>query len=114
MACQGVRVDTKDRDGSFRGFRVPSSSQRRLQALEFPVNFRVHDLHLKNVTSANPQGRTIELPRGAIDIGALVFALRKVGYSGVCSLEYEKDMDNPLVGIAESEDYFGGVLDATV
>lgn len=74
---------------------------------------RLHDLHLKNVTSADKAGRGIELPRGAIDIPALVRALRKVGYRGVCSLEYEKDMDSPLTGIAESIGYFRGVLDAT-
>ena len=74
---------------------------------------RLHDLHLKNVTAPNKSGRGAELPRGAIDLPALVRALRKVGYRGVCGLEYEKDMDNPLTGIAESVGYFRGVLDAT-
>ena len=74
---------------------------------------RLHDLHLKNVSSANKQGRCVELPRGAIDIPALVRALRQVNYRGVCSLEYEKDMDAPLTGIAESVGYFRGVVDAT-
>ena len=74
---------------------------------------RVHDIHLKNVTSANKQGRAAELPRGAIDMPAFVRALRKVKYSGMCSLEYEKDMDNPLLGVAESVGYFRGVMDAT-
>ena len=31
---------------------------------------RIHDIHLKNVTSADKKGRGIELPRGAIDIPA--------------------------------------------
>lgn len=44
---------------------------------------------------------------------AFVRALRKVKYSGVCSLEYEKDMSDPLLGIAESIGYFRGVMDAT-
>lgn len=74
---------------------------------------RLHDLHLKNVSAADKTGRSVELPRGLIDIPALVRALRKVGYRGVCSLEYEKDMENPLAGIAESIGYFRGVLDAT-
>lgn len=74
---------------------------------------RLHDLHLKNVTSPDKRGRGVELPRGAIDIAALVRALRKIKYRGVCSLEYEKDMDNPLAGIAESIGYFRGVLDGT-
>jgi inosose dehydratase len=74
---------------------------------------RLHDLHLKNVSAANQSGRCVELPRGLIDIPALVRALRQVGYRGVCSLEHEKDMDNPLAGIAECVGYFRGVLDAT-
>jgi inosose dehydratase len=74
---------------------------------------RVHDIHLKNVTSANRQGRAIELPRGAINLMTFVRELRQMKYSGVCSLEHEKDMDNPSVGIAESIGYFRGVVDAT-
>ncbi len=74
---------------------------------------RLHDLHLKNVTAPNKQGRGIELPRGVIALPALVRALRQIQYRGVCSLEYEKDMDSPLLGIAESIGYFRGVMDAT-
>ena len=74
---------------------------------------RLHDIHVKNVTSADKKGGGIEMPRGAIDFPAFVRALRKINYSGVCSLEYEKDMDNPLTGIAESVGYFRGILDAT-
>jgi sugar phosphate isomerase/epimerase len=74
---------------------------------------RLHDIHLKNVTSPDKNGRGVELPRGAIDIPAFVRALRKIRYSGVCSLEYEKDMTDPLAGIAESIGYFRGVLDGS-
>jgi sugar phosphate isomerase/epimerase len=74
---------------------------------------RIHDIHLKNVTSGDKGGRTVELPRGAIDLPAFVRALRKTNYRGVCSLEYEKDMDNPLAGIAECIGYFRGLVDAT-
>jgi sugar phosphate isomerase/epimerase len=41
-----------------------------------------------------------------------VRALAAIKYSGACSLEYEKDMDKPLLGIAESIGYFRGVMDA--
>jgi inosose dehydratase len=74
---------------------------------------RVHDIHLKNVTSPTKQGRAAELPRGAINLTAFVRALRQVKYPGLCSLEYEKDMDNPLAGIAESIGYFRGIVDAS-
>lgn len=74
---------------------------------------RIHDMHIKNVTEATKKGKGIEMPRGKIDIPAVVRALRKVKYSGVCSLEYEKDMDNPLAGITESINYFRKVMDET-
>ena len=74
---------------------------------------RVHDIHLKNVTAPDRKGRGIEMPRGAIDLLAFVRVLRQVKYSGVCGLEYEKDMDNPLTGVAESVGYFRGLMDAT-
>jgi len=74
---------------------------------------RIHDIHIKNVTASDKTGRGVEMPRGAIDLAAFVRALRKVKYGGMCSLEYEKDMDNPLAGIAESVGYFRGLMDAT-
>ena len=73
---------------------------------------RIFDMHIKNVTAATKDGKTCELGRGIIDIPAYVKMLRKSGYSGVCSLEYEKDMKDPLAGIAESVGYFRGVCDA--
>ena len=72
---------------------------------------RIFDIHLKNVTAASKEGKTCELGRGVIDIPAFVSMLRKVKYDGCCSLEYEKDMKDPLAGIAESIGYFKGVCD---
>lgn len=74
---------------------------------------RIFDIHLKNVTAATKAGTTCELGRGVIDIPAFVQMLRKIGYSGSCSLEYEKDMKDPLAGIAESVGYYRGVCEAT-
>jgi inosose dehydratase len=74
---------------------------------------RIFDMHLKNVTSATHDGKTCELGRGVIDIPAVVKTLRKIKYTGVCALEYEKDMKDPLAGIAESIGYFRGVLSST-
>ncbi|GAA4443558.1 hypothetical protein GCM10023091_32310 [Ravibacter arvi] len=73
---------------------------------------RIFDLHLKNITSASAEGKTCELSRGVIDIQGLIRVLRKVKYSGMCSLEYEKDMKDPLAGIAESVGYYKGVVDS--
>lgn len=74
---------------------------------------RIFDIHLKNVTAATKDGKTCELGRGIIDIPAFVKMLRKVKYAGSCSLEYEKDMKDPLAGIAESVGYFRGVCQAS-
>jgi sugar phosphate isomerase/epimerase len=72
---------------------------------------RVFDLHLKDVTDSTKAGHAIELGRGKIDFPALVKMLRKVNYTGKCSLEYEKDMKDPFLGIAESVGYFNAICD---
>lgn len=73
---------------------------------------RIFDIHLKNVTSPTADGKTCELGRGVIDIPRFVKTLSKVGYQGKCSLEFEKDMSDPLAGLAESKGYFQGVVDS--
>jgi inosose dehydratase len=73
---------------------------------------RVFDIHLKNVTAPTKAGIACPLGRGIISIPAFVKVLHEVKYSGCCSLEYEKDMEAPLTGIAESVGYFKGVCDA--
>lgn len=73
---------------------------------------RIFDIHIKDVTGNTSAGRAIEMGRGKIDIPAFVRMLKETGYSGVCSLEYEKDMDNPMLGIVESIGYFKGVADS--
>ena len=74
---------------------------------------RVFDIHLKDVTAPTKAGHAIELGRGIIDFPAFVKMLRKVGYKGSVSLEYEKDMSDPFIGIAESVGYFKAVQQAT-
>jgi len=74
---------------------------------------RVFDMHIKDVTGTTRLGYSLEVGRGVINFPALVRMLRKVGYSGVCSLEHEKDMGDPFMGIAESIGYFRGVIEAT-
>lgn len=71
---------------------------------------RIFDIHIKDVTAADKSGTSIEIGRGIIDFPAFVKMLRKVGYTGVCSLEHEKDMENPFMGIAESIGYLRGVI----
>jgi sugar phosphate isomerase/epimerase len=74
---------------------------------------RVFDIHLKDITGTTKLGYSLEIGRGIINFPAFVKMLRKVGYTGVCSLEHEKDMTDPFMGIAESIGYFRGVIRAT-
>ena len=74
---------------------------------------RVFDIHIKDVTGNTKLGYSVEIGRGIIDFPAFVKMLREVGYSGVCSLEHERDMKDPFLGIAESIGYFRGVVKAT-
>lgn len=74
---------------------------------------RVFDIHLKDVTGATKLGYSVEVGRGILDIPGFVRMLRKVKYTGVVSLEHERNMDDPFMGIAESIGYFRGVVAAT-
>lgn len=72
---------------------------------------RVFDMHIKDVTDSSKAGVAIEIGRGKIDFPALIAMLREVNYTGMCSLEYEKDMKDPFLGIAESIGYFKAISD---
>ena len=72
---------------------------------------RVFDVHIKDVTDSSKAGVNVEMGRGKIDFPAFIKALREVNYTGVCSLEYEKDMKDPFLGIAESIGYFKAISD---
>jgi sugar phosphate isomerase/epimerase len=72
---------------------------------------RVFDVHIKDVTDSTKAGRAVEFGRGKIDFPAFVKALREVNYTGSCSLEYEKDLKDPFIGIAEAIGYFRAISD---
>lgn len=74
---------------------------------------RIFDMHLKDVTAPTKQGYSVEVGRGIIDYPAFVKMMRKVGYSGMLSLEHERDMKNPFMGIAESIGYIRAVIRTT-
>lgn len=71
---------------------------------------RIFDIHTKDVDGATKDGKTVETGRGIIDIPKFIATLRKVKYSGKCSLEFEKEMKDNLPGIAESIGYFRGAM----
>lgn len=73
---------------------------------------RIFDMHIKDVTAEGTAGKAVEVGRGIIDFPALVKALYKISYKGLCSFEFEKDMTESLPGLAESVGYFKGVMKA--
>ncbi len=71
---------------------------------------RIFDIHIKDVTLNDAQGKTCEIGRGVIDIPSFIGTVIRMNYSGTLALEYEKDADDPLPGMAESIGYIRGVL----
>jgi inosose dehydratase len=71
---------------------------------------RIFDIHTKDVDAATKEGKTVETGRGIIDFPKFIASLRKIKYTGKCSLEFEKEMKDILPGVAESIGYFKGVM----
>ncbi|MFA6126283.1 MAG: sugar phosphate isomerase/epimerase [Bacteroidales bacterium] len=71
---------------------------------------RIFDFHVWDTDKPVKAGGCVEAGRGIIDFPKFFKTLREVKYEGTVSLEYTKDMRDPLPGIAESIGYFRGVL----
>ncbi|MCX6326828.1 MAG: sugar phosphate isomerase/epimerase [Bacteroidia bacterium] len=71
---------------------------------------RILDMHVKDVTSHGKKGFTYEMGRGKIDIPKFLKAVKKSGYKGNLTFEYEKDAETPIPGLAESVGYMRGVI----
>jgi sugar phosphate isomerase/epimerase len=71
---------------------------------------RIFDFHIWDVDKPEKTGWCVEAGRGIIDFPRFFRMLSEHNYTGTCSLEYGKDMNDPLPGIAESMGYFRGVL----
>ena len=70
---------------------------------------RIYDIHLKNFKLNAPNGYSVPLARGKIDFVEVFKALAEVGYSGVCSLEYERNFEDNAAQVAECVGYARGV-----
>jgi inosose dehydratase len=71
---------------------------------------RLYDLHFKDISSTEANGSTIEAGRGVLDLEAIVRAAVKIQYQHLFSIEYEKDADDPLPGLAETVGYTRALL----
>jgi sugar phosphate isomerase/epimerase len=73
---------------------------------------RLLDIHVKDISSADEKGSTVEIGRGVIDIPRLLKTLVRLNYGRTLHFEHEKDEKDPLPGLAESVGYVRGVLAA--
>ena len=73
---------------------------------------RIFDAHIKNFPKGERNGGSIPLPRGKIDLVPVFKAFAEVGYTGVCSLEYEKEFEDNERAVIECIAYERGVCDA--
>ncbi|HMJ69875.1 MAG TPA: sugar phosphate isomerase/epimerase [Cyclobacteriaceae bacterium] len=71
---------------------------------------RLYDLHIKDVNKSEEDGTPVEFGRGVIDIPGIIKALKKINYSNYVAIEYEKDGDDPIPGLAESVGYLRGII----
>ena len=54
---------------------------------------RLYDLHFKDITTTEPNGKTTEAGRGVLDLPSVVKALQKIKYPYLVSVEYEEQED---------------------
>ncbi len=71
---------------------------------------RLYDVHLKDVDAQKPDGKVLEIGRGKMNIPSILKALKEIEYKGIVGIEYEKDGDHAIYGLAESVGYVRGVL----
>ncbi|MGP0069761.1 MAG: sugar phosphate isomerase/epimerase family protein [Isosphaeraceae bacterium] len=71
---------------------------------------RLYDVHLKDLSSREGKSQPVEVGRGVLDVRGMLRALLDIGYKYHVGLEYEKDMKDPIPGVAESIGYIRGTL----
>lgn len=71
---------------------------------------RLYDMHIKDVNKAQEDGSPVEIGRGVIDIPGIIKAVKKINYGYRVSIEYEKDGEDPVPGLAESVGYLRGII----
>jgi sugar phosphate isomerase/epimerase len=66
---------------------------------------RVHELHMKDLKDAKDKASQVAVGDGVLPIPAIFAQLVKMKYTGVCSLEYEINGNDPMPGMKKSFDY---------
>ena len=73
---------------------------------------RVFNIHVKDVTASNPEGKSAIVGRGAIDFVSFLKMIVELNYDGTLALEYEDESEDPLPAMMECLGYIKGVLAA--
>jgi len=71
---------------------------------------RLYEMHFKDLREKSAKESQCIVGQGILPIPAIFRELRKIGYSGFCSLEYEIEEDNPIPGMQQSFAYMRGVI----
>jgi sugar phosphate isomerase/epimerase len=71
---------------------------------------RLHEVHVKDLKDFKDKASQVPCGDGIMPFPKIFAQLKKQGYTGVCSLEYEIDADNPLPGMQKSFSYMRGVV----
>lgn len=71
---------------------------------------RLFEMHVKDLKDKSAKESQCIVGQGVLPIPAIFRQLTKIGYKGVCSLEYEIDDDNPVPGMQQSIAYMRGVI----
>jgi sugar phosphate isomerase/epimerase len=71
---------------------------------------RLHEIHCKDLKDFKAKDSQVPCGDGIMPFAKIFTQLKKQGYTGVCSLEYEIDADNPMPGMQKSFAYMRGVI----
>ncbi len=71
---------------------------------------RLYDVHLKDLANTGVKAVNVEVGRGVLDLPAIMKALLSIRFPHHVGIEYEKDADDPLPGLAETVGYLRGVV----
>jgi sugar phosphate isomerase/epimerase len=71
---------------------------------------RLKEIHVKDLKDFKDKASQVPCGDGMMPFPKIFAQLRKQGYTGVCSLEYEIDADSPMMGMQKSFSYMRGVI----
>jgi sugar phosphate isomerase/epimerase len=71
---------------------------------------RLHDVHIKDLVAIEVRSRPTEQGRGTLDTRAMLQALLDIKFQNLIGIEFERDLRDPIPGVAECMGYIKGML----